>query len=160
LRVSLAVLILAFLSFRTETSAQPIDDAVLKSVIQITTAAGSIGTGFLFGFPAAAQKKPGFVITNKHVIGNYNPIDGDFDHYEWIILHLYRNQPEDDGPVEKLQVRLKTPAGKLDASRVAVHPDRTVDVAVVRFDDLMETHLRAVNRRMTTKILHDEWLEP
>lgn len=144
--------------------AQPIDDVVLKSVIQITTSTGKTGTGFLFGSKIHGsgdqRGMPLFVVTNRHMLADYNPIDGDFGQFDWITLYLYRNAPMHDGPVEKVQVNLKAADGKFDMARVAVHANGTVDVAAVRMDDVVEKHLRNLGRRLNSKILHHEWLEP
>jgi hypothetical protein len=147
-----------------EIMAQPIDEAVLKSVIQISTSRATTGTGFLIATPferaGNEQRTAVFLVTNKHMLGEWNPIDGDFNHYDWITLHLYRDMPASDGPVEKTQVPLKTADGKLNISRVAVHPDRTVDVAVVRIDDIALAHQNRIRQRMTTKVLTTDWFEP
>lgn len=156
-----------------EAKAQPIiSDQVLNSVIQVstspvTTPKGSqsfTGTGFLVAVPSQRAITPdgfiSFLVTNKHMLGDWNPIDGDFDHYDWITMHMYRDTVTSDGPVERVRIPLKSSDGKLDVRRVAVHPDKTIDVAIVRYDDLVMAHQNRIMQRMTTKVLVMDWLEP
>jgi hypothetical protein len=82
------------LDFAPKASAQAIDDYVFKSVIQVSTPQ-SIGTGFLIAVPFEGARNDqwlaSFLVTNKHMVGQWNPIDGDYEHYGSITLHLYRN---------------------------------------------------------------------
>lgn len=63
-----------------------IDQAVVQSVVQVlgpirADGSRSLGSGFLIsvGIPGVTTGPldPTFLVTNKHVIGTYNPIDKD-----------------------------------------------------------------------------------
>jgi hypothetical protein len=55
--------------------------------------------------------------------------------------------------VEKVEIPLKKRDGVLDVARVALHPERTVDVAAVRTDDVVMAHMNRIRTRMTSKVL-------
>ncbi len=114
-----------------------IEQAVLDSVVQIITSTNETGTGFLIGITLDETKnqKTVFLVTNKHMLGCWNPIDGKVVSInDWITVRLYRKKPESSGPTLDIRVQLKHPDGSLDTSQVALHPDSSVDVAVVRLD--------------------------
>jgi len=165
---AILVLLMDLFTGPSQIFAQPIDDAVVKSVVQILTPPranrrGDIGTGFLITVPLEAANEQGlasFLVTNKHMLGEWNPIDGDFDHNDWIMVRLYRDMLIPEGPVEEVQVQLKMPDGKLDLSRLALHPEKTVDVAVVRIDDVVMKHQKQIRKRLKFRSLTKDWLEP
>jgi hypothetical protein len=162
-RIGIIAFILSVIS--DEAMAQPfISDQVLKSVIQIVTPQQTTGTGFLVAVPSKrAEQSSGvmsFLVTNKHMLGNWNPIDGDFDHHDSITVYLYRTVAAADPPTQRVHVPLKTPDDKLNVSRVAFHPDKTVDVAIVRIDDLASQHFNKLREPVNMKVLTPEWLEP
>lgn len=164
---AILVLLMDLFTGPPQIFAQPIDDAVVKSVVQILTPPranrpGDIGTGFLIAAPFKGANKQGlasFLVTNKHMLGEWNPIDGDFNHNDWIMVRLYRDMPTPEGPVEEVQVQLKMPDGKLDLSRLALHPEKTVDVAVVRTDDVFMKYQNQIRKRLNMKVLTKDWLE-
>jgi hypothetical protein len=59
-----------------------------------------------------------------------------------------------------LEFALKTPDGRLNLSRAGVHPERTIDVAVVRMDDIAMEHQNKIRQHMTMKVLTMDRLEP
>jgi hypothetical protein len=165
LSVRIVLAVLTLLALFDETTAQPfISDQVLKSVIQIVTPQQTTGTGFLVAVPSKRAEQPtgvmSFLVTNKHMLGNWNPIDGDFDHYDSITIHLYRTVAAADPPVQRVHVPLKTSEGKLNVSRVAFHADKRVDVAIVRIDDVARQHFNKLREPANMKVLTSEWLEP
>lgn len=115
-----------------------IEQAVLDSVVQIITSTKETGTGFLIGVTpddTKDQKGAIFLVTNKHMLGCWNPVEGKVVSInDWITVRLYRKKPESSGPVIDVRVQLKHPDGSLDTSQVALHRDSSVDVAVVSLE--------------------------
>jgi hypothetical protein len=115
-----------------------IERAVVDSVVQVVTPTSGKGTAFLIGIPLEETKdrrEHVFLVTNKHMLGDWNPADGDFKSiHDWITVRLYKKRSESSGPVIDIRVRLKHPDGSLDKSQVALHTDPSVDVAVVELN--------------------------
>ena len=126
-----------------------IEATVPKSVVQVNTppvfkdkTTGRFhpgnGTGLIVGRMSAIGKDPRFVsvlITNKHMIGNWNPVEGKVSRiFDWIELKLYKKQPDPTSPVIVVRVPLKTASGTQDTTRLALHSDDQVDLVAVRFD--------------------------
>lgn len=136
---------------------QVIEQAVLDSVVQIITPTGN-GTGFLIGIPLDSSKDQEyevFLVTNKHMLGCWTPLDGNMAAFhDRITLRLYQMKPESSGPVIDTPVKLVNQDGSLDTLRVALHPDSSIDVAVVRLEKQIifqhnlagPVHLRALLR--------------
>jgi hypothetical protein len=146
--------------------AQAIDNLVVRSVVQLVTPASAdgrylIGTGFLISVAVpevSGPIPPTFLVTNKHMIGTYNPTDKDnnVDPIEdWIGLRLYTGSVP---PIEEIRVGLKGSDGKLNTSRCALDPDPLVDVAVIRVDDTLVTKYQ--NKRIKLSTLGTDYLEP
>jgi hypothetical protein len=129
--------IVCIVTATTPSYGQVIEKAVLDSVVQIITPTGT-GTGFLVGIPpdkSKDQEYETFLVTNKHILGCWTPLEGNMaPFHDRITLRLYRVKPESSGPVIDVPVQLKNPDGSLDTSRVALHPDSSVDVAVVSLE--------------------------
>jgi hypothetical protein len=133
--------ILATIVFLATTAAlshgQVIEQAVLDSVVQIMTPTGT-GTGFLVGIPADKSKNQEeqiFLVTNKHMLGCWTPLDANMTKFhDSVTLRLYLMKSASSGPVIDTPVKLLNSDGSLDTSRVALHPDLLIDVAVVRLE--------------------------
>jgi Trypsin-like peptidase domain len=122
-----------------------IDQGVVRSVVQVLgpiRADGnrSLGSGFLISVGIAGVTtgplEPTFLVTNKHLIGSYNPSDKDKNLVpeDWIGVAFYtRSIP----PTNEIRIPLKDANGKLDTSRCVLDPDPLVDVAVIRVDDVL-----------------------
>ena len=48
-----------------------IEEGVLKATIKIKTPVGTFGSGFIVSKPLSGGKRYSFLVTNKHLIGNY-----------------------------------------------------------------------------------------
>jgi hypothetical protein len=152
-------------SFSVDSFAQAIDHAVIKSVVQLVTPVRSdghsrTGTGFLVSVRVSevtGAAQPIFLVTNKHMIGTYNPTSR---HNEvepiddWVGLRLYTGAAP---PTEEIRVELKRSDGQLNPSRCALDPDPLVDVAVVRIDDTLPKYQ---HRRLEISSLETNYLEP
>jgi S1-C subfamily serine protease len=118
---------------------------VVQSVVHVlgpirADGSRSLGKGFSIsvGIPGITARPldPTFLVTNKHVIGSYNPLDKDknLDPEDWIGVRFYtRSIP----PTNEIHIPLKDANGKLDTSRCVLDPDPPVDVAVIRVDDFL-----------------------
>jgi hypothetical protein len=117
-----------------------IERHVIDSVVQVLgppSGGGRLfGTGFLVArmLPGSTHRPEYFLVTNKHVVGVWNPAHPNVALYDSIDVRLYTKRHE-DGPTQDVRVSLKEQNGVPRASTVAVHPNPVVDVAVVRLSD-------------------------
>ena len=139
------VVTLISLTVVVNTFAQSIDQSVIRSVVQLSTPVrpdgrSYSGTGFLMSVPVAEVAgpfQPTFLVTNKHMIGTYDPTSKDNNVEpldDWVGVRLYTGTIP---PFEEIRVELKGSDGKMDQSRCALDPDPLVDVAVIRIDDTL-----------------------
>jgi len=129
--------IVCILATSTASYGVIIEQAILDSVVQIITSTNETGTGFLMEgtFDETKDQKTAFLVTNKHMLGCWNPVNGKLVSInDWITVRFYRKKPESLGPVLDIRVQLKHPDGSLDTSQVALHPDSSVDVVVVKLE--------------------------
>jgi hypothetical protein len=141
-------LVVAFTYLPTFADGQ-IGKEVSEAVVQIVTPpvrkdpnTGQLnpltGTGLIVGklLPEGSQPRIAYVlITNKHMIGDWNPVEGKvLPIYDWLVIKLYKKAPDASGPVTDVRVPLKGSTGTQDIKRLALHPDEQVDLAAVRFD--------------------------
>jgi hypothetical protein len=115
-----------------------IKPAIFDAVVQITTAPTQAdvftGTGFL-ATPSADDSGRIYLITNKHMIGNWKcPGDELSEVYDWIDVYFYRNNDPSGKQFRATRIVLKDHAGKLNAKKVFVHPDKIVDVVAIDVD--------------------------
>jgi hypothetical protein len=108
-----------------------IGKAVLKATVKIETSEGSSGAGFLVSKEDKEGNRALFLVTNKHLIGDYTLTDGNINNYfDFLKIYAYKKEKK-EGPVSVIVVKLKNENGELYPERVIVHPSRSVDVALV-----------------------------
>lgn len=109
-----------------------IDEMLLRSTVKIMTSANSFGTGFIISCPADNNKRFFFLVTNKHLVGEYSLADGVINnYYEYLVAFLYKK----DGTVQKIKIPLKDKEGKLNANRVFLHPQPYIDIVILPIAD-------------------------
>jgi len=116
-----------------------LDPTLLKSVLRIETAPNAngdrkVGGGFLV---TATEDKTGkvFLVTNKHMIGDWNYADGDIQTPQpWIDVFFYRENDPSGQTYRPTKIALLSGA-TLDATRVRLHPAPRVDLVIIDITD-------------------------
>lgn len=116
-----------------------LDPALLKSVLRIETAPNAdgdpnVGGGFLATATEDATGKV-FLVTNKHMIGDWNYADGDVATPQpWINVFFYRANDPSGQTYRPTRIDLLSGA-TLDATRVHLHPSPKVDLVIIDVTD-------------------------
>ncbi|MBU0693914.1 MAG: hypothetical protein KKC11_04520 [Candidatus Omnitrophica bacterium] len=80
-----------------------IEEGVLKATVKIETPTKTLGTGFIISKPADGGLRYFFLVTNKHLIGNYTLMNGQIDsYYDFITVSVYKK----DGSIQKIDIPL------------------------------------------------------
>lgn len=116
-----------------------IEQNLLKAIVKVVTSrdkegVSHIGTGFLVSKEMVIDSRPSrpiFLVTNKHMVGDWNISDGDIvNYYDNIDVFFYRSAPT--GVSYKLtRIELKDNLGKLKPFKLQIHPSPKVDIAIV-----------------------------
>ena len=131
-RVRLVYILLLFLLSQSQSVSQkrlkPVQDGLLRSVLKINTVDGPneiayTSTGFLI-------QKEGrfFLITNKHVIGEYYLESGICRYFDDLHIHYYSRAGEEEY-ASKFKISLK------DNNLIHEHPENWVDVVAIEVTD-------------------------
>jgi len=77
-----------------------------------------------------------FLVTNKHVVGDWNYADGDIQTFhQWIDVFLYRSNDPSGQSYRATRVNLLNGENRLDSTRVFLHPAPRVDLALIDLTD-------------------------
>lgn len=127
-----------------------IKEQLLKAVVQIKTPLHRrdkphTATGFLVSkkiFRNGTWGRINFLVTNKHVLGDYNFADSEIRNYHsWIDVTLYRTHETDGKLYKDTRIDLKDESGELKKHKIKVHKDPKVDVAIVELgEELSAVH--------------------
>jgi S1-C subfamily serine protease len=110
-----------------------IDPTLLKAVVRIIVKKSNrsfVGTGFVVS--RAPEDRPDersyYLVTNKHVIGDWNVFDADFREYvETLEVTFFR----DGAASPPVAIRITDARGALDVTAVRPHHNPVVDVVVI-----------------------------
>jgi S1-C subfamily serine protease len=109
-----------------------VDAGLLKSVVRILVKGkrSYVGTGFIVS--RAPDDRPNergyYLVTNKHVIGDWNVFDTDFREYvDALDLTFFR----DGAPAPPVTIKLTDARGQLDVTTVLPHRNPVVDVVAI-----------------------------
>lgn len=146
IRKSIFISILAALLSTVPLHAQDrLDSAVLRAVVRIETAPPSpdkpndyeIGTGFLVQKTIGASTET-FLVTNKHMIGDWNPLDRDIQKFHpWINVFFYRNGDPSGQSFRPTRIDILNPDSTLKATKVHLHPTNAIDVVAIDVTDVV-----------------------
>jgi hypothetical protein len=111
----------------------------LNTVIRIETAPDgankiSTGTGFLVGPDPGKTGQPDhvFLVTNKHMVGDWNLADGDVKNFHsWLMLFVYAPENAAGQRYTPVRVDLTDRFGKLLKNKVLLHRNPKVDIAAI-----------------------------
>jgi hypothetical protein len=117
-----------------------LDPDQLRSVLRIETAPNAhggyeVGTGFLLSTTGDGSGRT-LLITNKHMIGDWNYADRDISTFHpWINVFFYCVGDPSGQAYRATRVELLNRARSLDTSRVYPHPTANVDLVAVDVTD-------------------------
>lgn len=134
-------LALQFFSIFYAKELMKITQDILKAVVKVMTSSGGIGTGFLVSQKTTTNgeaKRRFFLITNKHMLGDWNLADGSIlKYYRSIDVFFYRKNDPSGLSFKHSRINLKDSSGKLKTSKILIHPNPTIDIALVAlFEEL------------------------
>jgi len=105
---------------------------LLKGIVKIQTPAGITGTGFLVSkqIPLKTDSvRVVFLVTNKHIIGDWNAADGNIQNYYNHLNVFFYSKTRTDQTLTK--VALKDSSGILRVDKIFIHPDPRKDVVII-----------------------------
>ena len=142
-----SLVIIFWLSFAMTLQAreQPgrVKTEILKAVVKIELPPGEngftpIGTGFLVSRDVTAggtSTRKTFLVTNKHILGDWNAADGDIINYhDWISVYLCRTTAASGSHYKPLKIFLKDKDGK-PLRKVKIHANPIIDVGIIALDE-------------------------
>jgi hypothetical protein len=96
------------------------------------------GTGFLVSKEVASNSKSSrqtFLVTNKHMIGDWNIADADITHYyNKIDVFFYRTVTKSGKSYEPMEIKLTDENGKLK-DKVRPYPKGKIDMVIIALDE-------------------------
>lgn len=113
---------------------------ILKAVVQILgpqdkNGDRSTGTGFFISkeYEKEGQKiRRVFLVTNKHMVGDWNISDGDILNYaDKISVYFYTTSRVEGNLYELIDIDLKNKVN----DKILLHPNPKVDIAIIKFDE-------------------------
>ena len=120
---------------------------VVRAVVKMVsspdrTGTNHTGTGFLVSKQITVNQKPFrviFLVTNKHILGDWNIIDGDFTYfYRWFDVSFYRGKGTSIDLFKSVRIALANESGTLKPLKIALHPNPKIDIAIIPLlDDAM-----------------------
>jgi hypothetical protein len=122
------------------SASDKLDSALLPAVvrIEIPNARGSPGE-VAGGFILMASDDPNgkkFLVTNKHVVGDWNYADGDIQTFHpWIDVFFYRSNDPSGQSYRATKINLLNSANGLDSTRVFLHPQPRIDLVLIDVTD-------------------------
>lgn len=130
-----------------QAAAGRVEPSILKAVVKIISSPKQAnqtvtGTGFLVSQEAkqgAGQQRIFYLITNKHVVTDWDPSDGSITRYSpELEVYFYRTTDPTGATYKPLKIKVVDQTGKLIASKIALHPNPSIDVAVVRLEQELD----------------------
>jgi S1-C subfamily serine protease len=125
----LAMLLSNLLNAQDSLYQKRIGDDLLKSIVRINSDSGS-GTGFIIHRDCLLDSIPHsifFIITNKHVISNWNIVDSGLTTY----FNPLNINFTSHGRLKKKTINILDKKGIIDSPKVMLHPEHDIDVALI-----------------------------
>jgi hypothetical protein len=138
--VALILLLQSCLAAPTVHAADRLNPDLLKTVVRIETppnATGGyeIGSGFLFSTTGDTNGRI-LLITNKHMIGDWNPGDQNIQTFlPWINVFFYRTGDPSGESYRATKIDLLKTPKLLDTARVHLHPKEAIDLVAIEVTD-------------------------
>lgn len=115
---------------------------LLKAVVKILLPSDQsgqrlVGTGFLVSKEITRNGhafRRTFLVTNKHILGDWNIADGDITRYNKIEVFFYRTATTSGRSYEPMEINLTDQNWKLKG-KVQLHPNAKIDLAIIALDE-------------------------
>ena len=135
-RLKIVFFFVFFLTLLTKVLPQEevgrVSEKLLKAVVRINTPANQTGTGFLISNEITDNRdtlRVVFLVTNKHLVGDWNVADGSISIYnDWIDVFLYRRVTSQQIPTK---VHLKDKSGNILKEKFILHPEANIDIVLI-----------------------------
>ncbi len=117
---------------------------LLKAIVRINTSPDKqgkvhVGTGFLVSKEIVIKgitKRMLFLVTNKHMVGDWNLADRDIqEYYGGLDIFFYRTGDPSGSSYKSTRIDLKDASGKVKEFKLMIHPNPEIDVAIVSLDE-------------------------
>jgi S1-C subfamily serine protease len=116
-----------------------VKEKIIRAVVKIEiplkkTGKQPNGTGFLVSRPLKENPKSRqfFLVTNKHVVGDWNIADGNIvNYFREIHIFLYTKEKQEDKLFTKKVISLIDQSEKKISDKLKIHPNPKVDIAVL-----------------------------
>ena len=131
------------MTIHAQEQAGRIEPKLLKAVVRIKLPANEkgvrpTGTGFLVSRETNIKDnviRRTFLVTNKHLFGDWNAADGDIINYsDGFDVYFYRTLATSGLYYKPLWIPLKNKDGKLKDT-VKLHPNPIIDIAILALDE-------------------------
>jgi hypothetical protein len=117
------------------TASDKLDSGLLPAVVRIEIPNARGDPGVAGGFILMASEDPNgkiFLVTNKHVVGDWNYADGDIQAFHpWIDVFLYRSNDPSGQSCRATRVNLLNNQNGMDSTRVFLHPMPRIDLVLI-----------------------------
>lgn len=132
------LLLFPIIAFSQSIDAGKIDSRFLTGIVNID----NLGTGFVVSkMDSASGTRRDFLITNKHMIGQWNMVS-EFKYKKDIVIYLYRT--DGDKPVVPLGFNIVHDSGNI-SQFVKLHPNDKIDIAAIEITHLIPAIQKYVN---------------
>lgn len=109
----------------------PLDRNIINAVVEIKNG-NELGTGFLI----YAGKRV-FLITNKHMIGDWNPYDGLYNISTSIDIVFYGKDGKDSNQITPITVEYPISKNNQLVSAVFLHPQKEIDITALEVTQIV-----------------------
>lgn len=136
--------LLVFIAVTNRAAAQDrLDPQLLRTVVRVETAPDSRGNvetgGGLLMATTEDDKGRTVLITNKHMIGDYNYADHDIKTFHpWVNVFFYREGDPSGQEFRPTRVDILNKAGNLDTAKVYPHPAASIDLVAIDVTSVVE----------------------
>lgn len=114
-----------------------VHEKLLKAIVKIKTPLNQNGTGFLISKEVVVSKDTSrviFLVTNKHVIGDWNPADANIKNYHNDVeVYFYSKNPL--LPYTPTKVALMDSVGNPKKYKFLLHPKPEIDVVIINIGE-------------------------
>jgi hypothetical protein len=122
------------------SASDKLDPVLLATVVRIEIPATAASPAEVAGGFILLSSDDGngrtFLVTNKHVVGDWNYADGDIQTFHpWIDVFFYRSNDPSGQSYRATKINLLDSSHHLDSTRVFLHPKPRIDLVLIDVTD-------------------------